>query len=167
MAQEHDQSPHDEQSQEDQQAPGGSDRRRNLFEGIEDLVGDVQGSVRVMVCHASDTAETVGGSLKDHIKETIRTVRATRDSVVMIRVNKDSLGKIDDLVESGIVNSRSEAAAFLITEGIKAREDLFSRISEKIDQIRSVKEELRLLVEDDAPDSGAPESESQPHRQTH
>ena len=55
------------------------------------------------------------------------------------------------------MGSRSEAAAFLIAEGIKSRQGLFDRIGEKISEIRRAKEELRQLVEE-GDDPGAPSS---------
>ena len=76
-------------------------------------------------------------------------MRAGRENVVMVRVDDDSKAKLDELLDSGIVNSRSEAAAFLIAEGIKARSQLFETISAKVQDIRQKKEELRRLLEDD------------------
>ena len=67
----------------------------------------------------------------------------------MVRVDDDSKAKLDELLESGNVNSRSEGAAFLIAEGIKARGKLFDTISEKVEDIRQKKEELRRLLEED------------------
>jgi Arc/MetJ-type ribon-helix-helix transcriptional regulator len=92
----------------------------------------------------------------ESLKETIQNVRAARDSVVMVRVNKESLEKLDELVEAGIVNSRSEAAAFLIVEGTKARQGLFDRISSKIEEIRNAKQELKKLLEEDEDPSSDP-----------
>ena len=85
--------------------------------------------------------------LGENLGETIRTLLSSRDNTVIVRVNKDSLEKLDVLVEGGVVNSRSEAAAFLIAEGIRARHTLFDQISEKVEQIRGVKQELRDLLE--------------------
>ena len=102
-----------------------------------------------MVAHGSDAAESVGESIKGTLKETIHRARAARDSVVMIRVDKDSLARLDELVEAGISNSRSEAAAFLIAEGIKAQQVLFDKIAEKVEQIRKAKEELRGLLNEE------------------
>ena len=101
------------------------------------------------VTRTSDAAESAGESLKDTIKETVDGVRSVRDSVVMVRVDKDSLARVDELVEAEVVGSRSEAAAFLIAEGIKARGGLFDKISEKIEKIRDAKDELRRLLEDE------------------
>lgn len=64
----------------------------------------------------------------------------------MVRVNKDALKRIDDLVEAGIFRSRSESAAFLISEGIKAQASLFDRIYEKIREIERLREELKNVL---------------------
>ena len=123
-----------------------NDKSNWIGEDIEDLVDDVNKAVRVVVAHGSDAAESVGESIKGTLKETIQRARSARDSVVMIRVDKESLARLDELVEAGISNSRSEAAAFLIAEGIKAQQDLFDKIAEKVEQIRKAKEELRGLL---------------------
>ncbi|MCH8205482.1 MAG: hypothetical protein IH956_00570 [Chloroflexi bacterium] len=126
-------------------------RREKMVEDVETLVDEVNKAVRVVVVRGSEAAESVGENVRDTIKQTLKGVRAARDSVVMVRVNKESLEKMDELVEAGIVNSRSEAAAFLIAEGIKARQGLFDKISSKIDEIREAKEELRKLLDEEDP----------------
>ena len=126
-----------------------NDKSNWIGEDIEELVDDVNKAVRVVVAHGSDAAESVGESIKGTLKETIQRARAARDSVVMIRVDKDSLARLDELVEAGISNSRSEAAAFLIAEGIKAQQVLFDKIAEKVEQIRKAKEELRGLLNEE------------------
>ena len=118
------------------------------------MVDEVNKGVRIIVARGSDAAETVGGSIRETIKDTLEGVRSSRDNVVMVRTNKESLDRLDELVEGGIANSRSEAAAFLIAEGIKARKGLFDKISEKIEEIRKTKDELRLLIEEE--DGGQP-----------
>ena len=125
------------------------DKQRGIVEDIENLVEDVNRAVRKAVSHGSDAAESVGETLKDTLQETIKGARSARDSVMMIRVDKETLARVDELVDSGLSNSRSEAAAFLIGEGIKSRQVLFDKISEGIDQIRTTKEELRRLLEDE------------------
>ena len=85
-------------------------------------------------------------SMKDGIKGTLKTALSARANVVMVRVNKDSLHKIDELVDSGIVNSRSEAAAFLIKEGISSQSKLFNKISETTQIIRKAKEDLKDIL---------------------
>ena len=121
-------------------------KRLKIVEDIETLVGDVNDVVRVAVERSTGAAESVGENIRDTLQETLKGVRSARDSVVMVRVNKESLAKLDDLVEAGIANSRSEAAAFLIAEGTKSRRDLFEKIAEKVEEIRKAKEELRGLI---------------------
>ena len=53
---------------------------------------------------------------------------------------------MDDLIESGVVGSRSEAANHLITEGIKSRQHFFDVVASKVAEIRHAKEELRRLT---------------------
>ena len=127
----------------------GKSHGKLLAEDIQGLVGDIDKAVRRAVPQVTGAAETVGETVKDSVREAVGGVRATRDSVVMIRVDRESLARLDDLTESGIAGSRSEAAAFLISEGIKARQGLFDKIADKIDQIRAAKEELRNLLEED------------------
>ena len=124
-------------------------RREKLVDDVETLVDEVNKVVRVAVVRGSEAAGAVGDNLRDTIRQTMKGVRAARDSVVMVRVNKESLERMDELVEAGVVNSRSEAAAFLIAEGITARQGLFDKISSKIDEIRKAKEELRKLLDED------------------
>ena len=124
-------------------------RGEKLAEDVETLVDEVNKVVRVAVIRGSEAAESVGANVRDTIKQTLKGVRAARDSVVMIRVNKESLDRMDELVEAGLVSSRSEAAAFLIAEGIKTRQGLFDKIASKIDEIREAKEKLRKLLDDE------------------
>ena len=93
---------------------------------------------------SGNEVESLGGNLREAIKKSL----SARENVVMVRLNKSSLSKIDELVEAGLVNSRSEAAALLISDGIKARTKLFERISEKIDEIRKAKLDLKNLLND-------------------
>ena len=127
-------------------------RREVGSDDIETLVDRVTGTVRAAVLSGSEAAESMGRSLKDRIQVILEGVRGSgRDSVVMVRVNADSRERMDELIEADLVGSRSEAAAFLIAEGIKARQELFDRISSKIDDIRRAKAELqRLLDKQDA-----------------
>ena len=113
-------------------------RKKRLSEGIEIIIDEAKSAAS----QALSGAETLGESLK----ETLQGALSARNNVVMVRLNKESLIKLDDLVESGIVSSRSEAAAFLIGEGVKARSGLYDQISEKTAQIRKAKAELRDLL---------------------
>ena len=124
-------------------------RTRTITISLDDL-DDVDRAVRDAIGKGRDVASSVGGSIRD----SINAVRSTRDSVVMVRLSKDSLERLDELVDSGVTNSRSEAAAFLIGEGVKARSDLFDKIAEQTRVIREAREKLRQLLEEE-PDADA------------
>ena len=72
-----------------------------------------------------------------------------RDNVVMVRVDEDNLSRIDELVETGQFNSRSEATAFLISEGIKSKQQMFEKMAEKISQIQELRTELETMIAED------------------
>ena len=126
-------------------------RRTSLAEGLETIVDEAEAAVKSAL-HRSDT-------IGENLKETIQGALSSRKNVVMVRLNEASLQRVDDLVESGVVKSRSEASAFLIGEGIKARADIFARIGEKIDTIRAARQELRDLMNETPSDEPAAESE--------
>ena len=111
-----------------------------------DKLEDVDHVVRDAISRSRDGATSMGES----IRETINAVRATRDSVVMVRVSTDSLAMLDELVESGLTKSRSESAALMIAEGIKARADLFDKIAEQTQVIRAAREQLKKMLEEDS-----------------
>lgn len=109
-----------------------------------DNIEAIDKTVRQAVSQTKDVAVNAG----DTIKDTIKKVKTARDSVVMVRVNKDALEKLDELVDSGLNSSRSEAAAFMIAQGIKVSGDLFGKIAEKTEIIRKAREELRTLLDE-------------------
>ena len=111
--------------------------------GVREVGGGVMDAATAGVEAAVAGVETA----KEVVKSRLPNDRQTRDNVVMVRVDKDSLDKLDELVEAEVTSSRSQAAAYLISEGIKSREPLFDAISAKVAEIRKAKEELQVLVE--------------------
>ena len=93
-----------------------------------------------------DAVATGVENVRETVRNRIPTERQVRDNVVMVRVDKDSLDRMDDLIEAGVVGSRSEAANYLITEGIKSRQHFFDVVASKVAEIRQAKEELRRLT---------------------
>jgi Arc/MetJ-type ribon-helix-helix transcriptional regulator len=89
-----------------------------------------------------EMASDAGQSIEDAVKSALHA----RQNVVMARVKEEHRRQMDRLVEAGIFKSRSESAAFLISEGIKARADLFDMISSKTEKIENLRKELRDMV---------------------
>ena len=94
---------------------------------------------------AQKTGEVLKGATES-ISKAIESALSARDHVVMVRVNDESLRQLDALVQSGIFKSRSESAAFLISEGIKAQDALFARIAERIREIERLRSELKDII---------------------
>lgn len=84
------------------------------------------------------------------IKEALDQALSGRANVLMIRVNDETLKHLDMLVEADICKSRSQSAAFLITEGIKANQPLFQQIGVVTEQIAVLRAQLREMVHVDA-----------------
>ena len=129
--------------EKNEDAPRGENKR--VITVVLDDLDDVDKAVR----DAFDKSKGFASSVGESIRDTIKSVKATRDNVVMLRVDSESLEKIDELVDSGVTGSRSAAAAFLVEEGIKARADLFDKIAEEAEVIRKAKERIRRLLEDE------------------
>lgn len=85
-----------------------------------------------------ETLETIGVTLGDALQG--------RANVVMVRINDDMLRKLDLLVEGEVAKSRSEAAAYLISEGIQAKKELFDKIGALADQISQLRSQLRQTL---------------------
>jgi divalent metal cation (Fe/Co/Zn/Cd) transporter len=86
--------------------------------------------------------------------EAVRGLMSGRVNVLMVRINREVMEKIDNLVDAGMVRSRSEGAAFLIAVGISSQEELFKMIEKKIAQIHKIRDELKDMVEEKVKESG-------------
>jgi len=64
---------------------------------------------------------------------------SARDHVVGVRVDRTTLRTIDLLIDAGVQETRSAAAAWLIRAGIEAQRDLLDRIATTAAQIRDLK----------------------------
>ena len=69
-----------------------------------------------------------------------------RSNVVMVRLSNDALARIDQLVDSSLAGSRSEAAAILVSAGIDSQKELFGRLTGFTDEIQKLKEQLRQVA---------------------
>lgn len=93
-----------------------------------------------------DQVEKFATKTADSIKKVVERALSSRNTVLTIRVNDESNKKMNMLVESGLFKSRSESAAFLIEEGMKTQEALFTKITSKLDKIDKIRDELKSIV---------------------
>ena len=133
---------HDSRKHESQGKQGG--KRARVFKVDVDRIAEELEEAGVTGLHKGTLA-----AMFEDLDQTVESVRGKRSNVVMVRVSQDSLDRLDDLVECGLTRSRSEAAAFLITEGVKARSDLFDKIADQTRVIRKAKERLKELLKDE------------------
>jgi len=77
----------------------------------------------------------------------VTTALQDRGNVVMVRVNDETLRHMDMLVEAEITKSRSESAAILISEGIKANAKLYEKIGSITDQIAKLRVQLKETLQ--------------------
>lgn len=124
-----------------------TDDDKTLSERIETIVDESKEAFKQ--AYQSSGVETIGENVRDAVDRAI----SRRENVVMVRLNNESIKHVDELVEAGVVASRSEAVAFLVSEGIGAQSELFERIGQKVEQIRKVKQELRDLLSESPPES--------------
>jgi rubrerythrin len=77
---------------------------------------------------------------------TIHIMPPGRLNVVASRIGDDELRLIDMLTEAGLFNTRSEAVAYLVAEGIKARKDVFDKVSSSLEEIRRMRRKAEEQV---------------------
>jgi Arc/MetJ-type ribon-helix-helix transcriptional regulator len=98
----------------------------------------------------------------ESIKKVIDKAMASRNTVLTIRVNEDSDKKLRMLVDTGLFKSRSESAAFLIHEGIKNQEPLFTKISSQLHTIEKIQTELKDIISQEMAEVETPSKEAKP-----
>jgi len=108
--------------------------------------GRNDGTPQAVVCCASG----------EELNEAIKLALTDREQVVMVRVNEQLLDHLDMLVDSGICQSRSSAATFMLREGIEANKPLFERIAGVAEQIAELRSQLQDLVQEPADEDRGP-----------
>jgi hypothetical protein len=77
----------------------------------------------------------------------MHSVSTSRANVVASRIGNEELKLIDMLIEARLFGTRSEAVAYLVSEGIKARQDVFDKVSTSLEEIRKMMREAAEHVE--------------------
>ena len=77
----------------------------------------------------------------------IHPLSAARSNVIASRLGNEQLQSIDMLIEAQLFNTRSEAVAYFVGEGIKARQDVFDKVSSSLEEIRKIMREADDHVE--------------------
>jgi ATP-dependent Clp protease ATP-binding subunit ClpA len=91
---------------------------------------------------------------------TAERVAATRGVVVMCRLSADAVATLDMLIEAGVCSARSDAAAWLIQEGIEANASLFESVSGTVAEIRRLRETVQLQARQRKKGTDSPSEEA-------
>jgi Arc/MetJ-type ribon-helix-helix transcriptional regulator len=120
---------------------------KEVKKGSEKKDAKERGKAVIMACCPDGEGKVVSPELKDEILLKLGKGLGDRGNVVMTRLDDADLKHIDALVEVEAFKSRSEAVAYFIHEGIKARKDLFEKVEPTVDKIRQLKREARENLE--------------------
>jgi len=96
------------------------------------------------------------GGLSDSLKEMGRTAR---DQVVMVRVDEETIKRLDQWVATGAFKSRSEAAALFIRDGLQVHARELDELDDALSGVEEAKERLRHRVRQVFDREGQPEGE--------
>lgn len=78
------------------------------------------------------------------LSSTLRDMaKGSRDNVVMVRVDDETVRSLDAWIETGAVKSRSEAAALFIREGLAIRAEELRDLEDALREVEEAKERLR------------------------
>ena len=69
-----------------------------------------------------------------------------RSNVVASRIGDEELKTIDMLIEAGLFETRSEAVAYMVSEGIKARKDVLNKVTSALEEIRKIRKEAQVQI---------------------
>jgi hypothetical protein len=114
---------------------GGKPHRTGALEDIRHTVKEFASRLPDQIGRAVETAQS---AIRDRVAE--------RGHYITVQVDDFTQARIDVLVEAGLFANRSDSAAFLIAEGIKARGDVFDKIASKISEIERLRSEMRAMV---------------------
>lgn len=82
----------------------------------------------------------MAGGLADSLREMEKT---PRDQVVMVRLDEETVKKLDAWLETGAFKSRSEAAALFIREGLKVHARELDELAEALKGVENARDRLR------------------------
>jgi hypothetical protein len=89
-----------------------------------------------------------------------------RSNVVASRIGDEELKTIDILIEAGLFETRSEAVAYMVNEGIKARKDVVNKVMSALEDIRKLRRETDEQIASLRRDIGITEAEDVKEAQT-
>ena len=112
---------------------------------VGEVAGEVNktmGEVSQQISKGVEAVGTIGESVLDAWQSIrrLRRVGAKQGTLLDVPLDQDNLDWLDLIVKAGFKDSRSKAAAFFISEGLKARQKRLESLAEKLGKTRPEKE---------------------------
>jgi len=108
------------------------------------------------ITETAETESTAPTAFDNLMKDTVKflgslgkaivTTAQDVSSLMLVNVDADTREQLDLLVDSGVAESRREAAAVLIQEGLQNRNTVFDKIRQTNMQIAALRQQMRTLV---------------------
>jgi hypothetical protein len=109
-----------------------------------------------------DLLQGIGRTIEEGISRI-----GTRGNVVTVRVDDASLEAIDALISAGVFKTRSEAAAYLIEQGITAKSSVFSEVNATARRINELRDQMKdTLRRGVRPQDASPKPADEPEQAT-
>lgn len=103
-----------------------------VFQGVATILGS-------SIEEAVDSINKLIVSLQDSLSQSISRLT----EVVSVRMRKKELEVIDQLVDSGIFKSRSEAIAYFVKRGVESSREWIEKALDQAKKIRELQESIR------------------------
>lgn len=121
-----------------------SDVTKNLIEAIAAKLSEQGIDLENLKCEPGGVGAVKVVCIGANMRDSLEALGASnRDQVIMVRVDSDTLAKLDAWVETGAVRSRSEAAAVFIKEGLSVRRQELEGLEDELRGVKDAKSELR------------------------
>lgn len=100
-------------------------------------------------CHEDDDAPVKVICVPASLQGSLTALsESSRDQVVMVRVDAETVRKLDAWVETGALKSRSEAAALFMKEGLGIRDGELAELAEVLKDVAEAKRRLKERAEE-------------------
>ncbi|MFN8532140.1 MAG: ribbon-helix-helix domain-containing protein [Dehalococcoidia bacterium] len=85
-----------------------------------------------------DLLQGIGRTIEEGI-----TRIGTRGNVITVRIDDQAIEAIDALISAGVFKTRSEAAAYLIDEGIASKSNVFDEVNATARRINELRDQMK------------------------
>jgi Arc/MetJ-type ribon-helix-helix transcriptional regulator len=124
------------------------DTRAKTLLGVLERLREQGIQAHALSCHEDDDAAVKVICVPATLQGSLNALgESSRDQVVMVRVDTETVRKLDAWVETGALKSRSEAAALFMREGLGIRDGELAELEEALKDVAEAKRRLKKRAE--------------------